>query len=136
MSAVDVTIIDFAAHTAYLEPLTGTGFLLLPLPEHDIAALAQPFVEVAWSHQTQEFCWLPGLSLHRADWEYVLRELDRLGWFLLDDEQGGVEIAGHSVDPRLAMCLYGDDSVIDEPSLEEIRAALTALHLAAGIPPG
>ena len=71
----------------------------------------------------------------RADWEYALSELDQLCWFLLDDEQGGVEIAGHCTDGRLAMCIYGDESIIDEPSLDDIRAALTALHIAAEIPP-
>jgi hypothetical protein len=102
---VDVTIVDLADHTAYLEPRTGTGFLLVP-------GLSQP-----------------------VDWEDALDRLDPLGWFLLDDEFGDVETAGHSYDGRLAICIYGDDSIISAPSLADIRAALVALRLAAGIPP-
>lgn len=135
LSAVDVTIIDFAAHTAYLEPLTGTGFLVLPRADDDVAAPAQPFVEVAWSLQSEKFCYTPGLSLQRAAWEHALRELDQLGWCLLDDENGEMEIAGHSTDGRLVVCIYGDDSIIDEPDLKEIHTALVALRIAADIPP-
>jgi hypothetical protein len=117
LSAVDVTIIEFAAHTAYLEPLTGTGFLVLPSADDDVAAPAQPFVEVAWSLQSEEFCF------------------DQLGWCLLDDENGEVEIAGQSTDGRLVVCIYGHDSIIDEPGLKEIQTALVALRIAADIPP-
>lgn len=128
MFAVDVTIIDLAAHTAYLEPLTGTGLLLLPLAEHDIAALAQPFVGVRSSAGYLGFHCIERTGSTRcassAGSAGSCSTTNKARWRLRD-----------SVDGRLAMWIYGDDSVIDEPGPEEIRAALTALHIAAGIPP-
>jgi hypothetical protein len=44
---VDVTVGGFAAHTAYLDPEAGTGYLVKPLPENDVPAPRDPFVEVA-----------------------------------------------------------------------------------------
>lgn len=100
---LDVTVIDLASHTAYLEPFTGTGFLVLP----------------------------PCTAPHNSDWEFALAELDDLGWFLLDDETGQVESAGHTADDRLAVCLYAETAIIDDPSQAHIHRALTALRLAA-----
>jgi len=37
---VDVTVVDFAAHTAFLDPVTGIGYLVLPPAGSDIEALS------------------------------------------------------------------------------------------------
>lgn len=132
--SVDVTVIQFAAHTAYLEPLTGTGFLVLPRPEHDVPAPEPSFVEASWSDHSRWYGGSAGLSLHRADWNHVLRQLDQEGWFLLDDEQGAVEVAGLTSDGRLAVCLYGDVAFLTQPAVADLERAITALRIAAGVP--
>lgn len=100
---IDVTVIDLAHHTAYLEPFTGTGFLVLP----------------------------PGMSESVFGWDDALTELDELGWFLLDDQSGQVETAGRTTDDRVVVCLYADTAIIDDPSQADICRALTALGIAA-----
>jgi hypothetical protein len=103
---LDVTVIDVASHTAYLEPFTGTGFLVLP----------------------------PGRSAPNSDAELALAELD-FGWFLLDDATGQVDTAGRTIDNRIAICLYAVTAGIDDPSQSDIRRALTALRVAARLQP-
>lgn len=95
---VDVTVVDFAAHTAYLEPLTGTGLLILPPPETDLPPPG-PADPAAGDRHTADDRPSRGLSLLSADWEAVLQELDQLGWMLLDDESGQPETAGHTGRP-------------------------------------
>lgn len=104
---IDVTVTDVGTYTAYLEPFTGTGFLVLP----------------------------PGRSAPDSDCEAVLAELDEFGWFLLDDETGQVGTAGRTIDGRIAVCLYAVTAIIDEPTQSDIRHALTALTLAARLQP-
>ncbi|WBQ03394.1 hypothetical protein [Kribbella sp. CA-293567] len=129
---VDVTIVDFAAHTAYLEPFSGTGFLVLPPPDVDVPPPDDLPVEIAAadpdSHQ-----YVDGLSLLTADWIFALSELDQLGWILLDDDDGRLESAGRTSDGRVAVCLYGDSPIIEEPSRRDLRRALAALRIAAGL---
>ena len=48
---VDVTVVEFAAHTAFLDPVTGIGYLVLPPAGSDIEALSDPLVEAAWSER-------------------------------------------------------------------------------------
>jgi hypothetical protein len=117
---VDVTIVEFATHTAYLDPRTGTGYLVTPDPEQDIPAPDDPFVG--------------GLSLHTADWRRAIRHLEEDGWQLLYDDEGKVERAGRTPDGRTVVCLFGAPTG-DQPSLEILRRALIALDLAAGVDP-
>jgi hypothetical protein len=117
---VDVTIVEFATHTAYLDPRTGTGYLVTPDPELDIPAPDDPSVG--------------GLSLHTADWRRALSHLEEDGWQLLYDDVGKVERAGLTADGRTVVCLYGSPTA-DQPSLETLRRALIALDLAAGVNP-
>ncbi|GAA1619608.1 hypothetical protein GCM10009789_86650 [Kribbella sancticallisti] len=132
--SVEVTVVEFAAHTAYLEPVTGTGFLVLPKPDDDVPAPTDAFVEVNWSEQSREYSYSAGLSLHHADWKHALHELDQEGWFLLDDDTGAVEVAGRTSDGRAAVCLCGDGTFINYPDIFDIRRALTALRIAADLP--
>ena len=104
---LDVTVIDVAEHTAYLDPLTGTGLLLLPT-DTDTSS---------------------------PEWHSTLEELDQRGWILLDDEAGKPEVAGSTADGLIALCLYGDTAIIEAPSLAEIYRALTGLRYAAGLRP-
>ena len=117
---VDVTIVEFATHTAYLDPRTGTGYLVTPHPERDIPAPDDPFVG--------------GLSLHTADWRRALSHLEEDGWDLLYDDEGKVERAGLTPDGRTVVCLYGPPAA-EQPSLDSLRRALIALDLAAGVDP-
>ncbi|MFC0624097.1 hypothetical protein [Kribbella deserti] len=119
-----VEMIEFAAHTAYLDPLSGAGLLLIPPPRDD---LVLPAPREFGRHGREP------KSLHRADWEYALGELERLGWIIFDDENGVPEVAGTSADGRLALCLFGDSAVVREPSLVEIARSLSALRRAANI---
>lgn len=64
---VDVTIVEFAAHTAYLDPLTGIGYLLTPRPGTDVSALVDPLVEAAWSERLHDPARPAHLSLHAAE---------------------------------------------------------------------
>lgn len=129
---VDVTIVGFAAHTAYLDPETGTGYLVAPRPETDVAALQDPLVEAAWSAQLGDLGATPPLSLHAADRRRALSRLEQMGWCLLRDEGGAVERAGRTADGRLALCLYGP-STVEQPTLDALDRAVIALDIAAGV---
>jgi hypothetical protein len=129
---VDVTIVEFAAHTAYLDPGTGTGYLITPQPESDVAAPTDPLVEAAWSGSLHDRVRSSGLSLHAADRRCALDRLADEGWQLLLDEYGEVEQAGRTGDGRVAFCLYGRPAA-GPPRLESITRALMALDIAAGL---
>ncbi|MFG1905741.1 hypothetical protein [Kribbella sp. NPDC048928] len=129
---VDVTIVEFAAHTAYLDPLTGVGYLVAPRPETDVDALIDPLVEAAWSERLEGAGGLKPLSLHAADRERALSHLSELRWALLYNEDGNVETAGRTTDGREALCIYGDPETPD-PSLDAIDCAVIALDIAADL---
>lgn len=129
---VDVTIVEYAAHTAYLDPETGTGYLVKPLPEDDIPAPRDPFVEIAWSERLNDYVCVGGLSLHTADRLRALSQLEQQGWTFLHDEHGQVENAGRTTDGRQVQCLYGSP-IIEEPTVEALSRALMALDIAAGV---
>jgi hypothetical protein len=117
---VDVTIVEFATHTAYLDPQTGTGYLVTPDPDLDIPSPDEPYVG--------------GLSLHTADWRRALTHLEEDGWQLLYDDEGKVERAGLTLDRRTVVCLFGEPAT-PKPSLDALRRALIALDLAAAVDP-
>lgn len=129
---VDVTIVEFAAHTAYLDPLTGVGYLVAPRPETDVDALIDPLVEAAWSERLEGFDGSGPLSLHAADRQRALAHLSELGWALLYNEDGYVETAGRTTDGREALCIYADPETPD-PSLDAIDCAVIALDIAADL---
>lgn len=129
---VDVTIVEFAAHTAYLDPLTGVGYLVAPRPDTDVGALVDPLVEAAWSERLEDPGRAGHLSLHEADRAQALSQLAELGWALLYDEEGGVETAGRTTDGREALCIYSDPATPD-PTLDAIDCAVIALDIAADL---
>jgi hypothetical protein len=127
---VDVTIVEFAAHTAYFDPLTGVGYLVTPRPDDDVDAPIDPLVEAAWSERLAD----PGptghLTLHQADRERALSQLAELGWTLLYDEDGAIETAGRTLDGCEVQCVYADPAIPD-PTFEAIDCAVIALDIAA-----
>jgi hypothetical protein len=72
--------ITFASHVVYLDPMTGEGLLVRPKPADDLS-LGMP-------------------SLHAADWDHAIAELDRLGWEPTEGEDGGVCYDGMTTDGR------------------------------------
>ncbi|MFI5693918.1 hypothetical protein ACIA58_18880 [Kribbella sp. NPDC051586] len=129
---VDVSIVEFAAHVAYLDPLTGTGYLVAPRAECDVEALVDPLVEAAWSERLNDFADTRRLSLHAADRRRALSCLAETGWSLLRDEAGQVEIAGRTAEGRQALCIYGP-AIVEEPTLEALDRAVIALDVAAAL---
>ena len=129
---VDVTVFEFAAHTAYLDPLTGTGYLVLPHADCDLEPLIDPLVGAAWSERLSGSSDPGPLSLHAADWLRTIDHLADRGWTLLRDEDGEIEIAGTTADGRRAVCLYGPPTLA-QPTLEALDRAIIALDIAAGL---
>jgi hypothetical protein len=64
-----------------------------------------------------------------------MRQLDRLGWELSEDDDGGPLTVGTTADGREVLALYGRDAIISAPSLAEIGASFAALQAAAGVLP-
>lgn len=129
---VDVTVVEFAAHIAYLDPRTGTGYLVTPQPETDLAAREDAPVEAVWSASLHDDDRSSGLSLHAADRRCALDYLAEEGWALLLHEDGEIETAGWTSDGRMALCLYGLPTA-GEPCLGALSRALMALDIAADL---
>lgn len=108
--------ITYAAHTAHLDAMTGEGLLVLPHPSDDLRAPDG----------------LP--TLHEADWDGVMHDLDRGGWQLAEDEdEDGWAVVGETVDGRTVLALYGREPVTSMPSMAEQANALAALSVLAGM---
>jgi hypothetical protein len=111
--------ITFAAHVAYLDPMTGQGLLVRPKFADDLS--------------------MGGMdSLQAADWNSAMHHLRGLGWEPLEDEDGdGTPMfAGVTTDGRDAIALYGHESVTSIPSIMELAEAGTELASMAGMIPG
>ena len=108
------TTVRYACHTAYLEPFTGEGLLVLPLPSDDMH--------------------LSGPSLHASDWEAVIDDLTANGWQPSESEETGEWVFdGDTAEGRDAIGLYGLDPIISDPSLEEMCRASAELLALAGV---
>ena len=129
---VDVSVIEFAAHTAYLDPQTGTGYLVTPRVDGDVEALEDPLVEAAWSGQLTGLRETGHLSLHAADRRHAMSRLANRGWTLLRDEDGEAELARRTTDGRQAVCIYGP-SAVAQPTLDALDRAIIALDIAADL---
>jgi hypothetical protein len=129
---VDVTVVEFAAHTAYLDPVTGTGYLVVPRPETDVPAPQDPLVEAAWAGCLEAEIHPAGLSLYDADRRSAFDQLAGEGWRPLLDEEGEIEEAGWTTDGRRAVCLYAIPAA-DEPCMEALHRALLALDIASDV---
>lgn len=118
-----VTVAEFAAHVAYLEPWTGIGLLVAPRPGTD-----------AWSGDGGAYGRTGGgLSLQTADRAHALKELDQAGWRVLDNGTGMVEPAGRTADGHLAVCMHAVQVADRQLVLEDLQHAITALHVTANL---
>lgn len=104
--------ITTAAHEAYIDPMTGTGLLVLPRPSEDVY-LGSP------------------TGLHGADWDHMLTRLDEVGFEPSEDLDGGAVVEQPLGDGRSVIGLYGRDPIITMPGLEELGAALGELRRCA-----
>jgi hypothetical protein len=59
-----------------------------------------------------------------------MRQLDRLGWELSEDDDGGPLTVGTTAGGREVLALYGRDAITSAPSLAEIGASFAALQAA------
>jgi hypothetical protein len=129
---------EFAAHTAFLDPLTGTGYLVLPRPATDVPAPQDPLVEAAWGRcldsddGTDGTGVAVGLSLYEADRRSAFEHLAEQGWEPLLDDDGEIEEAGWTTDGRRAICVYSIPAE-GEPGLEALQCALMALDIASDV---
>ncbi|MFI7068404.1 hypothetical protein ACIBL3_45975 [Kribbella sp. NPDC050124] len=114
---VHVAVAEFAAHTAYLDPVTGMGLLVTPRPEDD----------VDWSPEGVAAI---GLSLQMADRTSALETLADAGWTLL--EELGEPM--HTTDEGRAVCLYARRTTYEQLVLEDFQRAFAALRTAAELP--
>lgn len=95
-----------ALHTAHLNPLTGTGVLVLPSPQDDV--------------------WLHG-SLNGADWDSAIRALASIGWEPLLDADGCWIEEGQTRQGCPIVALVAAEAVIGLPTLSEVGDARAAL---------
>lgn len=129
-------VITFAAHTAYLDPMTGTGLLVQPDPASDVDPAEGLLGERVWLDRSEQYGWIPTLSLHWADWTEAMRHLHSIGWTPMEDEEGALDLVGTTADGRDAIALYGEHPIITEPSLAEINQAIRDLRQSAGVSDG
>lgn len=102
-----------AACEAFLEPLTGQGMLRLPKPSEDVHGL--------------------GMGFHAADYDAMVRELDRLGFEPTEGEDGGWCVDGMNRDGHEVIGLYGRHPIVSDPSIEQMVTASAALAEAVGL---
>ncbi|WP_433373847.1 hypothetical protein ACQPZX_02700 [Actinoplanes sp. CA-142083] len=109
--------IAYACHTAYLDPMTGSGLLVRPNPDDDLRTAG------------------PGGSLQEADWNRAMRDLYARGWAPTEDEDGSWALDSETPDGREVVGLYGQNSIIEKPSTEQLVAAFAELRQLAGSTP-
>lgn len=120
--------IDYACHVAVLDPMTGSGLLVLPRPGDDVAlptTEAPARTSGAYAPVSE---WL-----HDADFAAVLADLDRRGWEPLEDDGGGMLHEGWTEDGREVVGLYGSDPIQSHVFIEEVAQAHVELHAAVGL---
>jgi hypothetical protein len=134
--AVDVTVVEFATHAAYLEPVTGMGLLVSPLPQEDVVVAGERCERDTWPAERADQWPTVGFTLNEADQMHALERLADSGWTLLEASGGGVaQVAGYTSEGRQAACLYAERSTYDQLVLEDFHLAFTALHAAADLLP-
>src|SRR5450756_1280403 len=107
--------LTFAAHVAYLDPMTGEGLLVRPKPADDLT-VGMP-------------------SLHAADWDHAIAHLRGLGWEPTADDDGTPMLAGVTADGRDVIGLYRLEPITTMPTLAEAAGATEELARLAGMAP-
>lgn len=128
-----VAVAEFAAHVAFLEPVTGIGLLVAPSADTDVMAPDDWSLEGASAGARYAYGRTGGLSLQAADRVHALKQLERAGWGLLESDQGVIEDAGRASDGRPAACLWAPPVCGRELVLEDLQRAITALHMVADL---
>jgi hypothetical protein len=109
-----VHVLNLNTHTAYLDPISGEGFLVLPLPGDDLD--------------------LDGVSLHGSAELHALRELESLGYELTEDEDGYPWLpVGYTADGRQVVGLCGLDPIVSDFDVELCTAALAEFSELVGL---
>jgi len=93
--------------------MTGEGLLVRPKPADDMS-VGMP-------------------SLHAADWDRIIAELDRLGWEPTEDEDGLPMFDGMTTDGREVVGLYGREPITTMPTFAEAAEATEELARLAGL---
>jgi len=106
--------ITFAAHVAYVDPMTGEGLLVRPKPADDLSLSDM-------------------VSLHAADWDAAMHHLRGLGWGPTADDDGSLMLAGITADGREVIGLYGLEPITTMPTLTELAEAGEELARLAGL---
>lgn len=122
--------ITYAAHVAYLDPMTGQGLLVLPEPTDDLYGLAtaDPSAPIPGAVSAEAY------SLHSADLASAVRDLRAAGWVLAEDEDGWTPLTvGEDAHGRAVVALCGLSPIIGEPSLDEMAEADRELAELAGL---
>jgi hypothetical protein len=99
--------IQYGSHRAILDPLTGHGALVCPTPTEDVK---DPMPVSA-------------LTLYEAEWDAAVTDLYLRGWEPLDGFDDLPLVAGVSRHGGLVIGLYGRQSIITEPTFDELVAA-------------
>ncbi len=131
---VTVTVVQFAAHVAYLEPATGMGFLEAPAPGADISVPEDWLTGDPWLEERDE-CPTAGLSLHAADRTSALQLLADSRWTLLQVSGRTAQFVGRSAEGGPVVCLYADRTTCEQLVMEDFHRAFTALCGAAELRP-
>jgi hypothetical protein len=113
MKGITMQTLTFAAHVAYLDPMTGEGLLVRPKPADDLS-LSMP-------------------SLHAADWDAAIAHLRGLGWEPTADDDGSPMLAGITADGRDVIGLYGREPITTMPTLAGAAGAAEELARLAGL---
>lgn len=111
-----VQTITYNSHTAHLEPMAGNGCLVMPHHDHNV--------------------WLRGSSLHEAEWNHVIRDLDSRGWEPSEGDDGDMCVDGFTDDGRMIVGLYCRDPFIGNPTLPEMVASSEAILFAVRVGTG
>ncbi len=122
--------ISTATHVAHLDPMTGFGVLVRPALGDD---LRSPFTDYTLIDDVPTMCF--GQSVQQTDWDSMIRQLDRLGWEPVeDDEVDGVPLCvGVTATGCEVVALYGREPILADPCLGQIMTAEAELRALAGL---
>lgn len=110
--------IQTAAHAAWLDPMTGTGYVTVPADDGPLLDLAdvQPVVLTNDDGSTTVGWSMESVDLSAADWSDLVSRLDALGW-AIDVRH---EVVATLPDGREVWLALGP-GILADPSIEQFR---------------
>lgn len=120
-----IQTITYASHTAWLDPMTGQGLLIMPSAEEDL-----------WLDVPPEGAPASAVSLQCADFDAAVGDLGRRGWVLSEPEDPDWDTwlyVGVTADGGMAIGLMGLDPIITDPTIAEMAEADAELLVLAGV---